>query len=200
MKKAHPTPPEAEDLLKHLARQMRFADHRSPIRLFRDTATDTGAYRIWSGALIHLRRFRAVSLALKWLARFFALLETGTLLLLAIAVFFVLLPLFLLSLGAFLLAARFRARADLARFTVLPPRLHIHVFFSVGQFGLAQARQISLQPDRVALVLKADTSLPRPPLFLNVYPLGERLFLIRRHFYPLLFDRFLQNAETVLVF
>ena len=86
-------------------RHRRMTSHRSFLGHLWDTVTHTPLYSHWKYLLTCFRRFRAVTVTLRVLAILFAILETGTLVVLSTAVFLVILPLLIATMAGILITA-----------------------------------------------------------------------------------------------
>jgi len=189
------------DQLRKIARLREFSHRKSPWQDLRESISEAGAYKKWKSLLSYVRGFRTVSLLLRVVSWIFAILQTGTLVVLTTAILFILLPILLISLGVLILLT---ARDLRQRIGWLLPRLEgkrVYVFFSVGDFGLQYARELG--SGGAAVLVLSDYSLFAPPQsgnrrYLNLQESGEGVFFIRRHFYLHLKKKLKENDVTLV--
>lgn len=196
--------PAAEQLAR-AARLRRMSLRRGFFQDARESLMQARPYRLWQSILADFRRFRMISLIVRLTAWVFTVVQTGALVLLTTAVFFVLLPLLGLALGVALLTALMDTRRSLRRMRRQLENRRVYVFFLAdGGFGEGNALCFSQRADAAVLVVSplwvSPRGLGRRKPYLNVRQEGAHLYLVRRYFFLSLRKKLLRPGQTVLVY
>ena len=196
--------PAAEQLAR-AARLRRMSLRRGFFQDARESLMQARPYRLWQSILADFRRFRMISLIVRLTAWVFTVVQTGALVLLTTAVFFVLLPLLGLALGVALLTALMDTRRSLRRMRQQLENRRVYVFFlAYGGFGEGNALCFSQRADAAVLVVSplwvSPRGLGRRKPYLNVRQEGAHLYLVRRYFFLSLRKKLLRPGQTVLVY
>lgn len=184
------TAKQARAQLASADRKRRFSSRHSALSDIFKTVTETSPYRLWKEFLAAFRRFRTVTVLLRLSGWILAALQTGTLLILSTAVFFVLLPLVgVLSVLLFLIAFLDRRRSKKRLQAELADSREVCVFFSTGKVTACTARELAAEKERVVLIVSPfwfsgrGTDGARACYYANLRMESERIFLIRRYFF-----------------
>ncbi len=161
-------------------------------------------YRFWQTCLAYFRRFRMISYIIRVIGYLFALLQTGTLVLLTTALFFILLPLLLLSVGGMLLVAFLDMRKSGKKLKKIIGEKRVYVFFAVGEFGASNAQALSREEDLICLSVSPYWVSPdgatSKRFYLNVRRESSNYFTVRRYFYFHIRKKILSPSGTVLIY
>ena len=170
------------------------------------SVTDTPLYERWKAFLAYLRRFRAVALALRILTLFFAILETGALVILGTALFLVILPLA----GALMLGILLTARLDTHRANRTMHRLlegrQVHVLFLPrGSAPFLQAHATSLAARGAAVVVVSpywisSKGIGGKGFYFTLRKERPNLYLIRKYYFFSMKKRILPQDRTSVVY
>ena len=171
----------------------------------RETLFQARPYRLWQSILGYVRKFRMISFLLRLTGWILTILQTGALVLLTTAIFFVILPLLTAVLAGLMLTALLDTRHSLR---AIRPRLsgkQVYVFFGeTGAFREAEARALANEENTAVLIVSPHWVISRGigkrRFYVNVRQEGNQLFLIRRYFYFTLRKRVLKKENTVLVY
>ncbi len=161
-------------------------------------------YRFWQTCLAYFRRFRMISYIIRVIGYLFALLQTGTLVLLTTALFFILLPLLLLSVGGMLLVAFLDMRKSGKKLKRIIGERRVYVFFAAGEFGSSNALALSQREELICIAVSPHWISPEGPLsrrlYLNIRRESPNFFTIRRYFYFYVRKKILSLDQTVLIY
>ncbi len=188
---------EIFDLYRKSRLKSTFRDVLSSVRRARP-------YRFWQTCLSYFRRFRMISLIVRVVGYLFALLQTGTLVLLTTALFFVLLPLLLLSVGGMLLVAFLDMRKSGKKLKRLIGDKRVYVFFAAGRFGMAHAMELAQDDGTVCVAVSpywiSSEGQLNSRFYLNVRRESPNCFTVRRYFYFYIRKKILSPSGTVLIY
>lgn len=171
----------------------------------RETLLQARPYRLWQSILAYIRRFRMISFLLRLIGWILTILQTGALVLLTTAVFFVILPVLAAFVAGVLLTALLDTRRSLRRMQKQLSDRRVYVFFGTeGPFGEGNVRELSERPDSAVLVVSpfwvSPKGLGKAGFYVNVRQESDHLYLIRRYFYFSLRKKVLKPADSALVY
>ena len=161
-------------------------------------------YRFWKTCLAYFRRFRMISYIIRVIGYLFALLQTGTLVLLTTALFFILLPLLLLSVGGMLTVAFLDMRKSGKKLKRIIGEKRVYVFFAIGGFGASNALALSQGEELICIAvspywISSEGAVSRR-FYLNLRRESPNFFTIRRYFYFYVRKKILSSDQTVLIY
>lgn len=198
------TPPAPADVLKEIARTYRKSQRKSLLRDVWASVKEARPYRFWQRILTYVRRFRMISFVVRILGYLFAILQTGTLVLLTTALFFIILPILTAVAAVLLTMAFLDVRKSRKRMEREIGERRVYVFFNLGKFGAETAAELAKGENRICLSvspywLTAEGHRGNR-FYLNVRREDEHFFLIRRYFFFHIRKKLLKSDRTVLVY
>lgn len=198
------TSPAPADVLKEIVRTYRKSQRKSLLRDVWASVKEARPYRFWQRILTYVRRFRMISFVVRILGYLFAILQTGTLVLLTTALFFIILPILTAVAAVLLTMAFLDVRKSRKRMEREIGERRVYVFFNLGNFGAETAAALAKGEDRICLSvspywLTAEGHRGNR-FYLNVRREDEHFFLIRRYFFFHIRKKLLKSDRTVLVY
>lgn len=195
----------ASKIQKFAAECYRFSHQKSGWADARSALQEARSYRLWQKLLLNLRRIRLISFFIRIIGWIFTLLQTGTLVLLSTVILFVALPLILAFLLGVAFAALIDTRKSFKRLSAALQDKRVYVLFCVnGAFAEANARALASDPSLAVLAVSpyriSSGGFHRSKRYVNMRQEGERLFLIRRHFYFFVRKHLLKPDQTALIY
>ncbi len=180
-----------ESIKKESARNQKLVSHRFFFGFAYDALTHTPLYTHWQAFLSLLRRFRAVAFFLRVLTVIFAIIETGTLVLLTTAVFLVILPLAVALMLGILITALLESRRTNRQMTRWLEGKEIFVLFlsqRENPFLEQNANLLSKTENAAVIVVSPYLLSPRGLLhkesfYCTARRENENVYLIRRYYY-----------------
>lgn len=196
--------PSPTDVLNQITHTYRKSQRKSLIRDLWASVREARPYRFWQRILTYVRRVRMISFAVRILGYLFAILQTGTLVLLTTALFFIVLPILCTVVVVLLLTTFLDVRKSRRRMEREIGERCVYVFFNLGSFGAETAIELAKGEDRICLSvspywLTADGHRGNR-FYLNVRREDEHFFLIRRYFFFHIRKKILKADRTVLVY
>lgn len=166
---------------------------------------------LWERYVKYVRRFRALTTALRLLPWILLLISTHTLLYAAVAVAAILIPLLLAALISLAASATVRYRevnrimeqhlSGKTVFVLFPPRNHS---FDRSTFWRSNLLSLAARESTCAVVVSPFFLSPRglrdAPFYWNAREEAPRVFLVRRHYFYALKKNVLQKRVTRLFF
>lgn len=181
---------QAQLLLASAEKKRKFSFRSGACNDIFKSFTEASPYRLWKEFLAFFRRFRTVTILIRLTGWIFAALQTGTLLILSAAVFFVLLPLIgILAVFLFLVAVTDRRHSKRRLQAALAGSRDVTVFFSPGTVTAATARELAGNPAHTVLIVSPywisgrGSDGKRARYYANLRRESDRVFLLRRYFF-----------------
>lgn len=163
-------------------------------------------YAHWTGLLTYLRRFRTVALTLRVISVIFAILQTGTLVILSTVIFVILLPLALALTVGISLTILIEARRTNRQLLQASENQRVCLLFlreREGDFLLWNAKDLA-QRGYVVIVLSPYPISPRGlgnrRFYCTVTEISNGVFLARRYYFFSLQKHVLSQRETVWIY
>jgi hypothetical protein len=186
-KEGLPANPSGDQLFRTV-QALRMSTQKNALSDFLTTLRQAKPIRALQSILRYLRRIRLVALLFRILGWLLTLLQTGALVIFTTAIFFVLLPIFLVFSVGLLLAALINTRQSRARLLSLTQGKRLYLFFSPqGAVGIRTIQELEARDDVAVLVISpywiSCEGLGRKGFYVNMRCFGNRLFLIRRYFF-----------------
>lgn len=194
-----------EEQLGRTARLRQMSQRRNFFQDAKESLLQARPYRLWQSILAYIRRFRMISFLVQLTGWIFTIVQTGALVLLTTAVFFVILPLLVVVLAGALLTALLDTRRSLRW---MERRLHgrrVYVFFGIeSAFGAGNAVSFAERENTAVLVVSpfwvSPKGLGRKKPYLNVRREHAHVYLIRRYFFLSMRKKLLTPDNTVLIY
>ncbi len=179
---------QTEDRLFRAAQALRMSAQKNALSDFLTTLLQAKPIRALQSLLRYLRRIRLVALLFRILGWILMLLQTGALVIFTTAIFFILLPLFLIFSVGLLLTALIDTHKSRARLLSLTRGKRLYLFFTPqGSVAGRTIRELAARDDVAVLVISpywiSSEGLGRGRFYVNMRRDGDRLFLIRRYFF-----------------
>ena len=167
---------------------------------------DTSLYVHWQRILTALRRLRAVTLTFRILSLFFAVLQTGTFVLLSATLLLAVLPILLIGTLTILLSAVFTSRRANRRLSERLLGKRIYVIFPdtlSSSFLVQHTKDLCARGYAVILVspyLFSPAGIRYNRFYTTVREEYDCIFLVRRYYYFSLKRRLLAHMDTIYQF
>ena len=180
----------AEQIKKESAKNRTMVSHRFYFGFVYDALSHTPLFAHWQAFLSLLRRFRAVAFLLRILGMIFAIVETGTLVLLTTAVFLVILPLAVALIVGIMITALLESRRTNRQLSRWLNGKRIYVLFlstRENAFLEQNAGRLSEEDGTAVIVVSPYLVSPRGLRNGRFYCTARReadaVYLIRRYYY-----------------
>ncbi len=167
---------------------------------------DAPLYERWKAFLAYLRRFRAIAVFLRIVTLFFAVLETGTLVILGTALFLVILPLIGVLMLSVLLTALLESRRSNQKMRRVLAKKRVHVLFlpeGQAEFLRGHASSLAASGDAVILISPywiSSRGLCKRTFYFTMREEAPNLYLIRRYYFFSIKKRVLSDLPTVMFY
>lgn len=190
--------------MERIAQVHRRSRRRSLFGDVLESVREARPYRLWQNILAYLRRLRTISFILRLVGYLWAFLQTGTLVLLTTALFFIILPILAVITLGILLTAFLDMRKSRKKLEREIENKEVYVYFSLGDFGTATAKQMARDRPCVCLAVSPHWIASDGPcgsrFYLNLRREDENFFLIRRYFYFHIRKKLLNPDKTALIY
>lgn len=196
---------QIDEQLDRTARLRKMSQRRSFFQDARESLLQARPYRLWQSVMAYIRRFRMISFIVRLAGWMFTIVQTGALVLLTTAVFFVILPLLAVILAGALITALLDTRRSLHWMKRQLEDRRVYVFFGIDSpFGQGNAMSFAERENSAVLIVSpfwvSPRGLGRRKPYLNVRQERAHVYLIRRYFFFSLRKKLLTSDKTVLVY
>lgn len=206
----HSDSPEST-LLSSLSHDSQIINSSSYPKYIYRMIRQSSPFRIWTRIMTYFRRFRVVSVILRFSAQIIAIIETSAILLVAATAFLITIPVMLVMLIVALIAALTRGRSLNRQLEHQLKGKHIFIFFPTsspapgyGSVLHATVEQLCRDSDNMIFVVSPHTVSSRVfgqcRLFFMARQPQENVFYIRKFYYFMLRRKLLRDiSERVAV-
>ena len=171
------------------------------------TFRKTGVYTLWKSILTYLRGARTVSLILRILSLLFSFLRAGTLVLLSTILLLILLPLTLLSMLLTLLAATLQTKKANRKMKKALSQKKVYVLFLPQKplpYFKATVQSLAMGEGHAVLLCSpywiSGKGLFRTRAYSTVRKECDRIYLVRRYYFPALKRSVLDHTDFTVIY